>query len=138
MSPKTTQASESFSRRSMALDILNLAWPVIIEQILGTAIGLINTYIVGHLGASALATVGLSSQIRGLFMAFFSAVGVGSTALIARHIGAKEPEEANQAAGQSFLLALVVGIITALPCLFLGRQLITLLGGAEFTISLVS
>jgi MATE family multidrug resistance protein len=71
-----------------------------------------------------------------LLAALFSAVGVGSTALVARHIGAGEPEEAKRIAGQSLLLALVVGLIAALPCLLLGRVLLTTLGGAEDVVTL--
>lgn len=121
---------------STAAKVLSLAWPVIVEQVLGTTIGLINTYIMGHLGAAALATVGLSSQVQALFVALFSAVGVGSTALVARHVGAGEHGEARRLTGQSLLLAVTVGLIAALPCLLLGRQILTLLGGAEEVIAL--
>lgn len=136
MNPEPSGAGEVFSRRSIITQVLSLAWPVVIEQLLGTAVGLVNTYIVSHLGAASLATVGLNTQLRALLMALFSAVGVGSTALVARHIGAGETEEAEYIAGQSLTLALIVGLIAALPCLLLGRELLTGLGGAEDVVAL--
>ena len=93
--------------------VLTLAWPSVMEQSLVTLIGLVDAYIVGHLGAAALAGVGLGGQVLNLTAALFSAVGVGATALIARSIGAQEPEEANRLARQAFVLALVVGLLAA-------------------------
>jgi putative MATE family efflux protein len=109
---------------------------VVIEQMLGTAVGLVNTYIVGHLGAAPLAAVSLSTQLSNLLMGLFSAVGVGSTALVARHIGAQEHREATQIAGQSLLLAVVVGLLAALPCLLWGEALLAALGGAQDVVAL--
>jgi putative MATE family efflux protein len=122
-------AGEIPSRRSISAQVLGLAWPVIVEQLLATAVGLTNTYIVSHLGAASLAAVGLSTQLSNLLIAMFSAVGVGSTALVARHIGAREQSKAEMLAGQSLLLAICVGLIAAVPCLLLGDPLFTMLGG---------
>lgn len=117
-------------QRGITAQVLILAWPVVVEQMLGTAVGLVNTYIVGHLGAAALAAVGLSSQRVMLLTALFSAAGVGGTVLVARAIGAGERQEAEIFAGQSLLLALVLGVLMALPCLFWGREMLRALGGA--------
>ena len=133
-----TGAGEVFSRRSIVSQVSGLAWPVVIEQLLGLAVGLINTYLVGHLGAAALAAVGLSTQLRMLLMGLFSAVGVGSTALVARHIGAQEPEQANIVAGQSVRLALVVGLLAVFPYVVWGDALLALLGAAEDVVALGS
>jgi putative MATE family efflux protein len=110
--------------------VLSLAWPSVMEQSLVTLIGLVDAYIVGHLGAVALAGVGLGSQVLNLTAALFTAVGVGATALIARHIGAREPEEANRLARQAMLLAVVLGLATALAVMALARP-IMLVFGAE-------
>src|SRR5512136_1536231 len=80
----------------LARRVLTLAWPAVAEQMLVMMIGLVDFYIVGHLGAAALDGVGLGSQILNLTASFLSAVGVGSTALVARHIGAREPELARR------------------------------------------
>ncbi len=119
----------ALANRQTAVRVLNLAWPVVVEQMMSTAVGLLGTYLVGHLGGAALAAVGLSSQLVMLLTAVFSAVGVGSTALIARHIGAGEPQEAERVAGQSLLLALGMGILAAVPCFFWGGDLLRALGG---------
>jgi putative MATE family efflux protein len=93
--------------------VLALAWPAVLEQLLNMSVGLVDTYIVGHLSAASLTAVGLSVQSLNLFWALLSAIGVGSTALIARRIGAKQPGAANAVARQSILLALLIGILIA-------------------------
>jgi Na+-driven multidrug efflux pump len=55
---------------------------------------------------------------------------VGSIALVARRIGAKEPEAANAVAQQSLLLALLIGILAAI-ILWLGAPLFLAWLGAE-------
>jgi len=130
------ETGDTCSPHAIRALVLRLTWPVVVEQTLGTTVGLANTYIVGHLGAAALASVGLSTQLVNLLIALFSAVGVGSTALVARHVGANEPDEADHVAGQSLLLALAVGLVAAVPCLWLGHWLLTALGGAGDVVAL--
>ncbi len=111
--------------------VLSLAWPSVMEQSLVTLIGLVDAYIVGHLGAVALAGVGLGGQVLNLTAALFTAVGVGATALIARHVGAGEPEEANQLARQAMLLALALGLAAAVVGVALARPIMQVFGAAS-------
>jgi putative MATE family efflux protein len=115
---------------STARRVLSLAWPSVMEQSLVTLIGLVDAYIVGHLGAAALAGVGLGGQVLNTTAALFSALGVGATALIARHIGAKEPGEANRLAHQALALALGIGLLAALICFTLAEPIMQAFGAA--------
>src|SRR3990172_12689088 len=110
--------------------VLSLAWPSVMEQSLLTLVGLVDAYIFGHLGAAAIAGVGLGGQVLNLTAALFSAVGVGATALIARHIGADEPDEANRLAGQALVLALAIGCLAALIAFIYAAPIMRLLGAA--------
>ena len=67
--------------------VLDLALPAVAEQLLNMMVGLVDTFLVGHLGAASLAAVGLSNNIVMLAMSFFAAVATGTTALVARHVG---------------------------------------------------
>jgi MATE family multidrug resistance protein len=101
-----------------------------LEQLLTMSVGLVDTYIVGHLGAASLAAVGLSTQSLFLFWSLFMAIGVGSTALVARRIGEGKPEQANAVARQSILLALLIGLLSS-ALLWAGAPLILEWLGAE-------
>jgi len=92
--------------------VLTLAWPAVGEQLLNMAVGLVDTFLVGHLGAAAVSAVGLANQTVLLATVFFASVAVGITALIARHIGAREPEQARVILHQGYLLGAAIGLIT--------------------------
>ncbi|MDD2629287.1 MAG: MATE family efflux transporter [Limnochordia bacterium] len=113
MTPRRLAAIQSRNLRS---EILKLAWPAVTEQMLHMAVGMLDTIMVGRLGPAALASVGLGAQITMTFTSVFSAVATGTTALVARHVGAKEPDKASQVARQSmvlgFVLAAVVTVLT--------------------------
>lgn len=72
---------------------------------------LVDLYFVGHLGAAAIAGVGLSGIAFFLAMALGQMIGVGALSLIARAIGAKRPEEAEDAYRQSLLLSLGLSVL---------------------------
>lgn len=109
-------------------EVLRLALPATGEQLLGMMIGIVDTFLVGHLGAASLAAVGLANQWVFLAHTLLGALGTGSTALIARFTGAREPEMANRTLRQSMLVAVVVGLsCTALGTL-LARPAVRLLG----------
>ncbi|HOQ73112.1 MAG TPA: MATE family efflux transporter [Limnochordia bacterium] len=104
--------------------ILRLAWPAIVENLLHTMVGIVDTAMVGRLGAAALAAVGLGNQINHLGLTVFSALATGSTALVARYIGAEQPERARDVARQSLVLGLFVSGTVMLTFLTAARALL--------------
>lgn len=117
-------------------DVLRLAVPAMGEQLLSMMVGIVDTFLVGHLGASSLAAVGLANQWVFMATTLFGAIATGSTALIARFIGAKDPKLANQVLRQSTLLAVAIGLLsTTLGLLFAGPA-VTLLGAQDDVIQL--
>jgi multidrug resistance protein, MATE family len=117
-------------------EVLRLALPATGEQLLGMMIGIVDTFLVGHLGAASLAAVGLANQWVFLAYTLLSAIGTGSTALIARFTGAREPDLANSVLRQSVLVALLVGLsCTALGTL-LARPAVLLLGAQAEVVDL--
>ncbi|MEE3264607.1 MAG: MATE family efflux transporter, partial [Candidatus Latescibacterota bacterium] len=84
--------------------VLRLAMPSAGEMLLGMLVGLVNTYLVGHLGAASLTAVGLGVQVSMAAMVLFSAVGTGATAVTARMVGAEDVKGANRVVAQSVLI----------------------------------
>jgi putative MATE family efflux protein len=107
--------------------VLALALPAVGEQLLNMTVGLVDTFMVGHLGAEAVAAVGLANQAVMLVTTFFAAVATGVTALVARHIGAREPDGANAIARQGYLLGGLIGLIGTAFGLILARPTMVIL-----------
>ncbi len=133
-----SQTLTSVTRPSVRRRVLGLAGPAVLEQLLNMSVGLADTYIVGHLGAASLAAVGLCVQSLNLFWALLSAIGVGSTALVARRIGARQFSEANAAARQSIFLAVVVGMVFTLVLWFGAPYFLDWLGAEAEVVELGS
>jgi putative MATE family efflux protein len=93
-------------------------------------VSIVDTMLVGHLGASALAAVSLATQWTFLAVTLFSAVSTGATALVARSVGGGDWDTANRTVRQSVLVGLGIGLAaTALAMLFAEPALMVM--GAE-------
>lgn len=91
--------------------VFRLAIPVIMENILQTLLGTADTYFAGQIQDNAIAAIGVTNLVMNLFVTVFTAVSVGTTAVIAKNIGKKDFARANFAAKQSVLLGLGLGIL---------------------------
>jgi putative MATE family efflux protein len=108
-----------------------LAWPVIITFLLESLVGLIDTLMVGRLGAAAVAAVGIGAQILSAVSVVMTAVGTGTLALVARYIGARQHREAEHILLQSMLTALGLSVIGVVPVIAFAPQLVRLFGVDE-------
>jgi putative MATE family efflux protein len=104
MGPDELMSRPSSMRRA----VLWLAWPVVAELVLQTLTQMADMIMVGRLGAASVAAVGLSTQPLFLVQGLFMGLGVGTTALVARFIGANQKPRADEVTAQSLALTVVV------------------------------
>ena len=90
--------------------VITLAVPMVMEMAMESIFAVADVFWVAHLGADAVATVGLTESM--LTMIYTAAMGlsIGAMALVARRTGEGDPEGASRAAGQSVLLGLAVAL----------------------------
>lgn len=124
------------ARKETTVATFRLALPAAGEQLLSMLVGIVDTFLVGHIGADALAAVGLANQWVFLATALFGAIGVGSTALIARAIGARDYDLANRIVRQSVLLAATIGIFSTVLGVALAQPAVALMGAEPETLRL--
>jgi putative MATE family efflux protein len=97
--------------------VLRLALPALGEQFLNLCVGLFDTFLAGRVvlpGAEAglsTSAVGLAAYVSWLSTLLYSLVGIGTTALVARHWGAGEFEQANRITNRSIALAAPLGLL---------------------------
>ncbi len=113
-----------------------LAWPAIMGNISQTLLNLVDTMMVGHVGALAIAAVGLGGQVSWFMMPIMAAVATGSLALIARFVGAKDEENATLALEQSLYLAFLLGIPVMLFGWLFGGDILRIMGANEDVVQL--
>jgi putative MATE family efflux protein len=91
-------------------EIWRLAWPSMLSQVLVSVVGLVDIAMVGRLGPAAQAAVGYATQIFHLAQSAFFAIGFACVALMARAIGARNPERARQALAGSLMFSVAVAV----------------------------
>jgi len=96
--------------------VIRLAWPVAAEMFLHTLTQIVDMMMVARLGSGALAAVGLSFRPMFFTLSIFLGVGAGTTALVARAMGSRRPDEASEVAHQSAMATVVLS--TGLAVLF--------------------
>jgi putative MATE family efflux protein len=116
--------------------VFRLALPAMGEQLLSMMVGIVDTYLVGHLGAESLAAVGLANQWVFVATMLFGAIATGATALIARLVGAREKAQANEVLRQSMLLGVLIGIVATTLGVTLAAPAVRLLGAEEEVVAL--
>ena len=123
--------NKEFSKYASLKNILILAIPAMIENILHVFIGVVDTYFVGRLGTKAIAGVGITNLTMNVYIAFFLALGIGTTAVVSRYIGAEENQKADYAVKQSLIIALLIGLLFGIINLIFSRRILLLLGAEE-------
>ncbi|MGE5633308.1 MAG: MATE family efflux transporter [Caulobacteraceae bacterium] len=109
-------------------NIILLSYPLILENLLQVSMGLFDNYFVSKLGTEEIAGVGITNLIMNIYMSVFYAIGVGTTAMVSRHLGAGENENASESAQQAYILSVALGLVIGVINLVFYKQILMLLG----------
>lgn len=113
-------------------DVVNLALPILAEQIFVMSMGMVNTMMAGHIGNEAVSAVGMVDSINNIVISFFSALAVGGMVVVAQFIGQSNIKKANSSMKQALYSAILISIvITILMFIFKKFILSFLFGAAE-------
>lgn len=108
--------------------LINITWPILIESILFSLLGGIDTIMIGRYSDSAVAAVGISNQLLWMINLMFGIITAGTTILLAQYIGAKsDKKNIVQLCGVSIGVNTIVGIIVSLGMLVGGKVLFGIL-----------
>jgi putative MATE family efflux protein len=118
------------TKENLNKNIIKLALPAALENVLHMAVFIVDIIMIGRLGTAPVAAVGLAGALSFIIAMIFTALNVGTTALVARNFGARQKDEAREVAGQSILISLVFGL-TISPFIFYFADNILILMSAE-------
>lgn len=117
---------------------LNLALPAIAEMLLQTLMGVADTAMVGTLGYTAIAAVGLSDNPMMVMMAFFAAISVGTTVLVARFTGANNHSDAMKTIKQSLYMSILFSIIFTAVMMTISKNIVVMMGAENALVPLAN
>lgn len=128
------QTQNDFSKGSMARNILQMALPMTVAQLINILYNIVDRMYLGRLpGHLSLTGLGLCLPIISILMGFANLCGMGGAPLCSIHRGKGENEEAERILGNSFALLLLFGAgLTALGLAF-RRPILYLFGASDLT-----
>jgi putative MATE family efflux protein len=121
---------QDFTEVPIQRAILLLAVPMILEMSMESLFVLVDIFWVSHLGAEAVAAVGLTEAMLTLIWTLAIGLSIGATATVARRIGEKDPERAARSAVQVILLGLALAIPIGIVGAVHAPELLGLMGAS--------
>lgn len=112
---------------SIPKSVIFLAWPVILRMSLQMIVGIVDLAMVGSLGSAAIASVGISNNLLWFIISATTAFSVGTTALIAQNVGAKNYKQAEEIARQSIAITLTMALGIGFFSYIFAEQIIELM-----------
>ena len=91
-------------------DLWKLLIPIMIEQLLNSLMGMVDTMMVSNVGSVAVASVSLVDSINTLVIQVFAALATGAAIICSQYLGRGDKEGCNKAARQIFLTVLVISV----------------------------
>ena len=122
-------------------EIMNIAWPVLIELVLSSLFGMINMMMLGNIAdhayaAAAVSAVGVTNQPLFLGLAVVQALNVGGTALIARYFGAGKHDRMENVMKHVMIISMILSAPLALAAFVYSDQIMTFMGAQPDTVEI--
>ncbi len=123
-----------YTKGPIGRSIILLAIPMVLEMLMESVFVVVDIFWVAHLGADAIATVGLTESMLTLMYAVAIGLGIGATAMVARRIGERDPQGAARAAVQAIALGLIVSVVVAILGVTFSTKLLAAMGGSPWVL----
>ncbi len=116
--------------------ILLLSIPMVLEMVMESVFALADIFFVSRLGAQEVAVVGVTESLVTVIYAIGMGLGVGTTALVSRRIGERNPRGAAQAAVQAIIATAAISLVFSLIGVIYAKDLLRFMGASEETIEM--
>ncbi|MFR2301263.1 MAG: MATE family efflux transporter, partial [Clostridium paraputrificum] len=93
-------------------------------------LGTVDTYFAGNINDNAIAAIGVTNLIINIFIAFFTAISIGTSTIVARNFGRKDIEKVNLAIKQSVILGGIISLIVGVINLIFYEQILMISGAS--------
>lgn len=122
---------QDYTQGSIRRAVFLLAIPMILELSLESVFAVVDMFFVSKLGQNAIATVGLTESVITIIYSVAIGLSTAATAIVARRIGEKNPEEAAHAGAQSLIVALLVTLVFSILGVVFASDILGLMGASK-------
>ena len=131
-----TEQKHDFGTGSVERNIINMAVPMTVAQVLNLLYNLVDRMYIGHIpGASSLALtgVGITFPVISMITAFASLYGMGGAPLCSMARGKKDYEKARRIMQDAFWMLVITGILLTIVGFLIEKPLLYALGASDVT-----
>lgn len=125
------EAHYDFTRERIGRAITLLAIPMVLEMSMESLFSVVDMFWVAHLGADAVAAVGLTEAVLSIVFAISMGLSVATSAMVARRIGEKNRDGAAQVATQAMLLSVTIAGILGATGAYFAIGILRLMGASS-------
>lgn len=121
-----------YTQGSIRKAVIMLAIPMMLEMAMESVFALVDLYFVGHLDNSreAVQTVGLTESVLTIMYSIAIGMSMAATAVVARRVGEKNPEEAGHSGAQAIVVATCVTLVLSLAGMYFAPDILRLMGAS--------
>ncbi|MGM0932396.1 MAG: MATE family efflux transporter [Bacteroidota bacterium] len=117
-----------FTEGKILHNLVRLAWPIILANILQTAYQLIDTFWLGRIGADAVAAVSISFPILFLILSLGAGLTLAGTVIVSQYKGAEDQFQVNYSSSQTVFVIFFISVLLAVVGYFSAAPLMKLIG----------
>jgi putative MATE family efflux protein len=117
-----------YTTGSIGRATLLLALPMVVEMSMESVFAVVDIFFVGRLGATAVATVGLTESLMIVIYTIAFGLSIGASATVARRVGEASRDGAATAAVQVLLLGTVIASVLCIAGAWAAPDLLRLIG----------
>jgi putative MATE family efflux protein len=117
-----------YMQKNIRQQVFSLALPVVLSSLLQRSVGIVDIFLVGGLGASSIAAVGIAQIMVFVAMSLSWGINVGVTVQVAQLWGAGRKADAAKASYQAMLLAVGAALVITIIGRSFGGQVALFLG----------
>jgi putative MATE family efflux protein len=128
-------SSIDYTTAPVGTGIVMLAVPMVMEMAMESVFVVADVFWVAHLGADAVATVGLTESMLTMVYTLAMGLSIGATAIVARRVGEHDPEGAALAGVQAILLGVAVSLVLGVVGAWQAPALLALMGATPEVIA---
>src|SRR5829696_2390942 len=119
-----------FTEGPIGRAIFILAVPMVLEMLMESIFVIVDVFVVAHLGADAVATVGLTESFMTILYTLAMGLSIGAGAMVSRRIGEKDAEGAAHTAAQVILFGCVLSLLIGVVGAIFAPQLLAIMGAS--------
>lgn len=128
---KNIAEDKKFIRKAVAITV-----PIALQALLNTSLNLVDTVMIGSLGQSSIAAVGLANKVFFVFTLLLFGIVSGSSILTAQYFGKKDIKNIRRVLGMSLSIGLIGSVIFVIPSLVCPEIVMSIFTPNENTIKI--